>query len=107
MAKKSKRFAVRQSALSKRKKSKAGLSQRQKELSGSLAGSDSSKFAYGVNASTPTSSAKASDNPQALQENVINNTPWRYSYVVSDIKRIGMITGIVAILLLVLTFLLG
>ena len=107
MAKKSKRFAVRQSALTKRKKSKAGLSLRQKELSGSLIGSEPNRSTYEANASTQTYSADETNNLQPPQENVFNDKPWRYSYVVTDIKRIGMITGIVAILLLVLTFLLG
>ena len=32
--------------------------------------------------------------------------PWRYGYVLSDLKRIGLITTVVALLLVALTFVL-
>ena len=117
MAKKSKRFAARQSASTKRKKGKPSLSQRQIELSG-------------ISAPTPPPAADAADTgapvleatdapesgspSEAVERTAQPGTqvvapatagaPWRYGYVLTDVRRIGLITVVVALLLGVLTF---
>ena len=119
MAKKSKRFAAKQSSSTKRKKGKAGLSQRQIELSGVSAptptpppAADSTGTEAPVLASTD---APESGSPsEAVQQTAQPGTqvvapaaagaPWRYGYVLTDVRRIGLITVVVALLLGVLTF---
>jgi hypothetical protein len=119
MAKKSKRFAARQSASTKRKKGKPSLSQRQIELSGVSAptptpppAADSTGTDAPVLASTeaPESGSSSETPEQAAQPGpqvavpAAAGAPWRYGYVLTDVRRIGLITVVVALLLGVLTF---
>ena len=121
MAKKSKRFAAKQSASTKRKKGKAGLSQRQIELSGVSAPTPTPPPATDVTDSEApaleSTDAPESGDPSEAGEQAAQpgpqvavpaavGAPWRYGYVLTDIRRIGLITGVVALLLLVLTFIL-
>ena len=119
MAKKSKRFAARQSASTKRKKGKPSLSQRQIELSGVSAptptpppAADSTGTDAPVLESTD---APESGSPSEAVERTAQpgtqvvapataGAPWRYGYVLTDVRRIGLITVVVALLLGVLTF---
>ena len=110
MVKKSRRFAVRQSALAKRKKSRLGLSQRQRELSGVPTQPEPSEAADATDASLSSSDASVDQDILPVEEaamQAVPAAPWRYNYVLSDIKRIGLIAAVVATLLVVLTFLLG
>ena len=121
MAKKSKRFAARQSASTKRKKGKPSLSQRQIELSGVSAptptpppAADAADTETPVLESTeaPESGSSSEAPEQAAQPGpqvavpAAAGAPWRYGYVLTDVKRIGLITVVVALLLGVLTFVL-
>ena len=121
MAKKSKRFAAKQSSSTKRKKGKAGLSQRQIELSGVSAptptpppAADAADTGAPVLESTeaPESGSPSETPEQATQPGpqvaapAAAGAPWRYGYVLTDVKRIGLMTVVVALLLGVLTFVL-
>ena len=121
MAKKSRRFAAKRSATTKRKKGKAGLSQRQIELSGvavptpapsTAAEASAVEPADQESASAPDSEAPSDAAQQPLPPEpaaaipAAAGAPWRYAYVLTDVKRIGMFTAVVALLLLVLTFIL-
>lgn len=119
MAKKSKKLAAQRSSSTKRKKGKAGLSQRQIELSGvaapaptpapipeaveGQATADDSGVTEGAAAETPPVAQPLPIPPKGA---VAADGPWRYGYVLGDMKRIGLITSVVALLLVVLTFLL-
>ena len=121
MAKKSKRFAARQSASTKRKKGKPSLSQRQIELSGVSAPTptpppapDAADTEAPVLESTesPESGSSSETTEQTAQPGpqvaapAAAGAPWRYGYVLTDVKRIGLMTVVVALLLGVLTFVL-
>ena len=121
MAKKSKRFAAKQSSSTKRKKGKAGLSQRQIELSGVSAPTPTpppaakaadtgapvldSTEAPETGSSSETPEQAAQPGPQVAVP-AAAGAPWRYGYVLTDVKRIGLMTVVVALLLGVLTFVL-
>lgn len=119
MAKKSKRLAAQRSSSTKRKKGKGGLSQRQIELSGVAAPAPTSseepeatESQASANEATVTEAPAAETPPVAQplpprpQAAVAAEGPWRYGYVLGDMKRIGLITSVVALLLVVLTFIL-
>ena len=121
MVKKSKRFAARQSASTKRKKGKPSLSQRQIELSGVSAptptpppAADAADTGAPVLESTeaPETGSPSETPEQATQPGsqvaapAAVGAPWRYGYVLTDVKRIGLMTVVVALLLGVLTFVL-
>ena len=115
MAKKSKRLAAQRSSSTKRKKGKGGLSQRQIELSGVAVPAPAPEA---VEPQAPVDEAAAPEdaaveNPPVAQPlpaqpkaAVVAEGPWRYGYVLGDMKRIGLITTVVALLLVVLTFIL-
>ena len=119
MAKKSKRFAARQSASTKRKKGKPSLSQRQIELSGVSAPTPTPPpVADSTGTDAPvleSTDAPESGSPSEAVERTAQpgtqvvapataGAPWRYGYVLTDVRRIGLITVVVALLLGVLTF---
>ncbi len=119
MAKKSKRLAAQRSASTKRKKGKGGLSQRQIELSGVAAPAPTPEQAPEAvespdSAADPAATeAIAAEAPPVAQPlptqpkaAVAAEGPWRYGYVLGDMKRIGLMTSVVAVLLVVLTFIL-
>ncbi len=121
MAKKSKRFAARQSASTKRKKGKPSLSQRQLELSGvSPATPTPPPAADATDTEAPvleSTVAPESGSPSETAEQTAQpgpravvpaaaGVPWRYGYVLTDVRRIGLISVVVALLLGVLTFVL-
>ena len=119
MAKKSKKLAAQRSSSTKRKKSKSGLSQRQIELSGVAAPApapseapeaveaqpiaDDSAVPEGTAAEAPPAAQPLPSPPKAA---VAAEGPWRYGYVLGDMKRIGLMTSVVAVLLVVLTLIL-
>ena len=119
MAKKSKKLAAQRSSSTKRKKGKGGLSQRQIELSGVGAPAPApEQTPEAVEPQAPGSEAEAAEAaapgaPPAAQPlptqpkaAVAAEGPWRYGYVLSDMKRIGLMTSVVALLLVALTFIL-
>lgn len=121
MAKKSKKLAAQRSSSTKRKKGKGGLSQRQIELSGVAAPAptpaevtesgdapaETSEEAAveGAAAETPAVEQPIPAQPKVAVAAAASG-PWRYGYVLSDLKRIGLITTVVALLLVALTFIL-
>lgn len=117
MAKKSKKLAAQRSSSTKRKKGKGGLSQRQIELSGVAAPAPAP--APNEVESQPLDSEAEDDEgvvaePQPIEQPLsaqpvaasASEGPWRYGYVLGEMKRIGILTTVVALLLVVLTFLL-
>ena len=122
MAKKSKKLAAQRSSSTKRKKGKGGLSQRQIELSGvGTPAAVPEQTPEAVEPQAPGSEAEATESaevaatgaPPAAQPlptqpkaAVAAEGPWRYGYVLSDMKRIGLMTSVVALLLVALTFIL-
>ena len=119
MAKKSKKLAAQRSSSTKRKKGKGGLSQRQIELSGVAAPAPAPEEApeavesqavasesASTEAATPETPPAAQPLPVQPRAAVAAEGPWRYGYVLGDMKRIGLITSVVALLLVVLTFIL-
>ena len=119
MAKKSKKLAAQRSSSTKRKKSKSGLSQRQIELSGVAAPApapseadeaveDRVAASDGEVTEAATTEAPPAARPLPSQPKVAvaAEGPWRYGYVLGDLKRIGLMTSVVALLLVVLTFVL-
>ncbi|MCH9035736.1 MAG: hypothetical protein IH860_00265 [Chloroflexi bacterium] len=102
MVRKSRRFAVRQAALARQKKKRGSLSQRQIELS-TPAPQLSPSEEVDTNEETPPL-------PDPAGEGVLEAvpaTPWRYAYVLSDIKRIGVLSSVILALLVGLSFFLG
>ena len=121
MAKKSKRFAARQSASTKRKKGKPSLSQRQLELSGvspatptpppavdaTDTGAPVLESTAAPESGSPSETAEQTAQPRPpVVAPAAAGAPWRYSYVLTDVRRIGLISVVVALLLGVLTFVL-
>ena len=121
MAKKSKRFAARQSASTKRKKGKPSLSQRQLELSGvSSATPTPPPAADATDTEAPVLESTAASDSGSPSETVEQTAqpgpqvavpaaaeaPWHYSYVLTDVRRIGLLSVVVVLLLGVLTFVL-
>ena len=110
MVRKSRRFAVTQAALAKQKKKRGSLSQRQIELSTPAPQLSPSE---GADTNEETQSAAAGDTPplpDPAGEGVLEAvpaTPWRYAYVLSDIKRIGVLSSVILALLVGLSFFLG
>lgn len=120
MARKSKKLAAQRSSSTKRKKGKGGLSQRQIELSGVAAPAPTpAQEPEGVGSQAPEGESAiaegaAVESPAAAEPIPVQPTsaisaeagPWRYGYVLTDLKRIGLISTVVALLLVVLTFIL-
>lgn len=119
MAKKSKKLAAQRSSSTKRKKGKGGLSQRQIELSGvAPPASSPEEAAEAVESQAPANEAPVTESapaetppaeqplPTQPKAAVAAEGPWRYGYVIGDMKRIGLMTSVVALLLVVLTFIL-
>jgi hypothetical protein len=102
MVRKSRRFAVRQAALARQKKKRGSLSQRQRELSTPAPQSSAPEGVDTIGETPPL--------PDPAGEGVLEAvpaTPWRYAYVLSDIKRIGVIASAILGLLVGLSFFLG
>ena len=108
MARKSRRFAVSQAALSKRKKLRRSPAQRG-EVESPPPGPQPTPVEEVVE--EPTLSSESSEpEPQPLSEPVeqeseeLATSPWRYAYVLSDLRRIGVFAGAIFVFLGVMTF---
>ena len=107
MARKSRRFAISQAALSKRKKLRRSPAQRSEGES-----PPSSPEATPVEevVEEPILSSESSEpEPQPLPEPVeqeseeLVTSPWRYAYVLADLRRIGVFAGAIFVFLGVMT----
>ena len=110
MVRKSRRFAVRQAALVRQKKKRGSLSQRQRELSTPAPQSSAPEGVDTIEETPTTAQGETPPLPDPAGEGVLEAvpaTPWRYAYVLSDIKRIGVIAAAILGLLVGLSFFLG
>ena len=110
MVRKSRRFAVRQAALARQKKKRGSLSQRQRELSTATPQSSQPEGADTIGEVPSDSQGETSPLPDPAGEGILEalpDTPWKYTYVLSDIKRIGVIASAILGLLVGLSFFLG
>ena len=110
MVRKSRRFAVRQAALARQKKKTGSLSQRQRELSTPTPQSSVPEGADTIDETPTTAQGETSPLLDPAGEGALEAvpaTPWRYAYVLSDIKRIGVIASVILALLVGLSFFLG
>ena len=110
MVRKSRRFAVTQAALARQKKKTGSLSQRQRELSTPAPQSSVPEGADTIDETPTTAQGETPPLPEAAGEGALEAvpaTPWRYAYVLSDIKRIGVIASVILALLVGLSFFLG
>ena len=106
MVKKSRRFAISQAALARRKKTKRPtLTDKQREIPGSTPASAGTSVAAEQASSSGAGEAVVATDPsgQGAME-VVPNTPWRYAYVLSDIRRIGILAGAILTLIVALSF---
>ena len=110
MVRKSRRFDVRQAALARQKKQHVPLSQRPIELFAPTPQSSAPEGADTIEETPTTAQGETPSLPDATGEGVLEAvpaTPWRYAYVLSDIKRIGVIASAILALLVGLSFFLG
>ena len=110
MTKKSHRVASRQAAVSKERKRKKRSKASQKHpmpAGAPAAPTTEATVEYPVETSTvaaaepSTASQVAKPAPQARQESP------RYQYVIADLRKIALIAGVMIVILIVLTFVLG
>ena len=110
MVRKFRHFAIRQAALARQKKRRGTLSQRQKELSTPTPQSSRPEGADTVEETPSAAQGETPPLPDPAGESVLEaapDTPWRYTYVLADIKRIGVIASAIIGLLVGLSFFLG
>ncbi|MEE9247754.1 MAG: hypothetical protein V3U79_03545 [Dehalococcoidia bacterium] len=110
MVRKFRHFAIRQAALTRQKKRRGSLSQRQRELSTPTPQSSQAEGADTIEETKPAAQGETSPLPEPAGEDALEaapTTPWRYTYVLADIKRIGVLASAILGLLVVMSFFLG
>ena len=110
MVRKSRRFAVRQAALARQKKRRGSLSQRQRELSIPTPQASEPQGADTLEQTQSAIQGEATPLPDPAGESALESAPaapWRYTYVIADIKKIGFMASVILVLLVGLSFFLG
>ena len=107
MVKKSRRFAARQAALSRRKKvRRTTLTQKQMESAAPTPQPTLEEEPGTIEETPPTDSEEAAALPQPSVQTAGEggSDTWRYAYVLADVKRTAIISGAAFVVIGILTF---